>query len=1065
MGEIDKFEHFEIARCADGSLWELGRGAMGVTYKAYDTNLRADVALKVINSNFLNSETARQRFLREARAAASLRHPNVATVFHLGSAEGGFYYAMEYVEGETVERRVQRDGPLSNDVALRITRQVSRALIAADRQKLVHRDIKPSNLMLVIDDDDDHLLVKVIDFGLAKSLVAAVDQSLTVSMGGFVGTPHFASPEQLEEKEIDIRSDIYSLGATLWFMLTGRPPFQGSLISVINQHLSQSLPSDVLAQLHPRTDALLERMLAKRPENRFQTPTELKRQIDEILLELRGEVRSDLEKGAAGEHRTLAPSSEGTSGFGFATGELIRERYEILGRSPFDNNQFKAKDLQTNRLVALRPLPLSVRNEPGQIERLRREIDRVVAAHHPNLLALFGLESYERGLFIVSELIKGFSLQELLRVRRLLVWEEAFRVAKPLAKVLDFAAEKDLLKSWFSLREVFIETPGTTEDISQFQRSPVTAWPPFILKVDPLSLTRSLPKAPEESAQTIVDVRGFNSAATQVQQLACVVHELLGGVRTASGTGSIAQRLNPVANLSEAGNATLRVGATEPNRFASAADFLAELEAAELARSPLAVPPAFSALERPRLGASPPTASGSAAELSEDGQPKASPVYLRILLAGVGLFLICALAAVIGTNLFLHKPQVPQAVVLTGNVTVTSKPDGAAVIWNGKEIGRTPLNSYALPAGRYTFQLVFPGYQTRLVDVEITKGSLNNLGLIPLIREVGHISLKSIPGNLPFEVIDATQKSSSGNTPMTLDDMPAGDYTVRIKRAGWPDYVQTVTVQPNAVSVVEHAFKGVNVTLKSDPPGATISMGQTELGATPITVELPPESVELVSRIGALAPVTQTVTPDPSGLSVVEFTHQYGTVSLKSDRADAEVIVRGISLGQVPLEGILPPGQHKIILRAPGVPDQIRTIDLAPGQKMSVEVNFNAVSRAAQGLVERATQVERAHPVAKHTQNAEQPVEQRPTPQRYQTKEDYEHARDAAYDRFDAEWDAKKDALKRAKDYYDYQADHSDGDAKDRWKRKKDEVDHQMDNLDDQKDAAKKALKHQWNDD
>jgi hypothetical protein len=352
-----------------------------------------------------------------------------------------------------------------------------------------------------------------------------------------------------------------------------------------------------------------------------------------------------------------------------------------------------------------------------------------------------------------------------------------------------------------------------------------------------------------------------------------------------------------------------------------------------------------------------------------------------------------------------------------------------------------------------------------LVDVEITRGSLNNLGLIPLIREVGHISLKSIPGNLPFDVVDATQKSSSGNTPMTLDDMPVGDYTVRIKRAGWPDYVQTVTVQPNAVSVVEHAFQGVNVTLKSDPSGATISMGQTELGATPVAVELPPEPVELVSRIGALAPVNQIVTPDPSGLSVVEFKHQYGTVSLKSDRADAEVIVRGISLGQVPIEGILPPGPHKIIVRAPGVPDQIRTIDLAAGQKMSVQVNFNAVSRAAQGLVARATQVERAHPVAKHTENAEQPVEQRPTPQRYRTKEDYQHARDAAYDRFDAEWDAKKDALKRAKDYYDYQADHSDGDAKERWKRKKDEVDHQMDELDDQKDAAKKALKHQWNDD
>src|ERR1700727_1679380 len=251
MGETDKFEHFVIMRHADGSLWDLGRGAMGVTYKAFDTNLRSDVALKVINSQFLNSETARQRFLREARAAASLRHPNVATVFHLGNSEGEFYYAMEYVEGETLERRIQREGPLPVDLALRIARQVSRALIAADRQKLVHRDIKPSNVMLVVDEDEDHLLVKVIDFGLAKSLVAAADQSVTVSMGGFVGTPHFASPEQLEEKEIDIRSDIYSLGVTLWYMLAGQAPFAGSMAQVMSQHLTKPPPFEKLDKVPP----------------------------------------------------------------------------------------------------------------------------------------------------------------------------------------------------------------------------------------------------------------------------------------------------------------------------------------------------------------------------------------------------------------------------------------------------------------------------------------------------------------------------------------------------------------------------------------------------------------------------------------------------------------------------------------------------------------------------------------------------------------------------------------------------------------------------------------------
>ena len=106
MSEGEKFEHFQVLSHPDGSPWELGRGAMGVTYKAFDTNLRCDVALKVINPQFLSSDTARQRFVREARAAAQLRHPNVATVFHLGNSGDGYFYVMEYVDGETVESRI-----------------------------------------------------------------------------------------------------------------------------------------------------------------------------------------------------------------------------------------------------------------------------------------------------------------------------------------------------------------------------------------------------------------------------------------------------------------------------------------------------------------------------------------------------------------------------------------------------------------------------------------------------------------------------------------------------------------------------------------------------------------------------------------------------------------------------------------------------------------------------------------------------------------------------------------------------------------------------------------------
>src|SRR5260370_31273434 len=125
MSEGEKFEHFQVLSHLDGSPWELGRGAMGVTYKAFDTNLRCDVALKGINPQFLSSDTARQRFVREARAAAQLRHPNVATVFHLGNSEDGFFYVIEHVDGDTVESRIRRARLIIPKGPLNLTRTLA----------------------------------------------------------------------------------------------------------------------------------------------------------------------------------------------------------------------------------------------------------------------------------------------------------------------------------------------------------------------------------------------------------------------------------------------------------------------------------------------------------------------------------------------------------------------------------------------------------------------------------------------------------------------------------------------------------------------------------------------------------------------------------------------------------------------------------------------------------------------------------------------------------------------------------------------------------------------------
>lgn len=290
-----RYGHFEIARHPDGSPYELGRGAMGISYLARDTTLDCRVALKVIAAALSTKAEARARFRHEARAAAKLRHPNVASVFHYGEQAGHCFYAMEFVEGETLEARVKRDGPLPSALALEIAAQVARALVAAETQGIIHRDLKPSNLMLHAAGDGadgdgairEAPVVKVIDFGLAKAAAGAADQTR-----GFIGTPAFASPEQFADAgsdvapgasgRVDIRSDIYSLGVTLWVLLTGRTPFVGrSLAEIHDRQTRQPLPREHLhaAGTPAPVVALVCRMLATDPAERPQTPRDLVEQI------------------------------------------------------------------------------------------------------------------------------------------------------------------------------------------------------------------------------------------------------------------------------------------------------------------------------------------------------------------------------------------------------------------------------------------------------------------------------------------------------------------------------------------------------------------------------------------------------------------------------------------------------------------------------------------------------------------------------------------------------------------------------------------------------------------
>src|SRR5438874_5196536 len=292
-----KYDHFEVEVGADGFPTELGAGAMAITYRARDTVLNSVVALKVIDRTVAQNPGARSRFLREARAAAQIRHPNVARVSHYGEQDGECFYVMELVEGETLEAKVRREGPLPLALALEIIEQVARALAAAEACGVVHRDIKPSNIMLESDPGGCAPIVKVIDYGVAKVLVPEAERGAEQTQTGFIGTPAFASPEQFAqsaETRLDTRSDIYSLGVTFWYLLSGRVPFVGRTLEEIRERQAESLPIDQLKGLDvpARIFALLKSMLAPDPKDRPQSARELLSAVHRCSTKFSTEARS-----------------------------------------------------------------------------------------------------------------------------------------------------------------------------------------------------------------------------------------------------------------------------------------------------------------------------------------------------------------------------------------------------------------------------------------------------------------------------------------------------------------------------------------------------------------------------------------------------------------------------------------------------------------------------------------------------------------------------------------------------------------------------------------------------
>ncbi len=297
----------------------LGRGGMAEVYVAEQRSLGRRVALKVLQGRLAEDQAYIRRFQNEAKAAAALVHDNIVQIYEVGVRDGIHFIAQEYVKGQNLRQWIQRQGAMTPRQCFHVLRRVASALHKAAQAGIVHRDIKPENILLGQSGE-----VKVADFGLARLQSLAPNVNLT-QVGIAVGTPLYMSPEQVEGRSVDPRSDLYSLGATAYHMLVGRPPFEGdTALAIAVQHLRND-PKPLLEarpDLPPELCRVVHRLLAKKVEDRYQQPVELLRDLRRLSVAYQTHDASWDDDGEAWETGVDLAGEKGAGGLGLASGAI-----------------------------------------------------------------------------------------------------------------------------------------------------------------------------------------------------------------------------------------------------------------------------------------------------------------------------------------------------------------------------------------------------------------------------------------------------------------------------------------------------------------------------------------------------------------------------------------------------------------------------------------------------------------------------------------------------------------------------------------------------------------------
>jgi serine/threonine protein kinase/Tol biopolymer transport system component len=510
-------------------LERLGGGGMGVVYRALDLKLDRPVALKFLSAQRGAAEEHKRRFLREARAASVLDHPNICTVYEIDETpDGALFIAMALCEGETLRDRIAR-GPLPIAEAVAIAGQVAAGLARAHARGIVHRDVKPANVMVTPGG-----VVKLVDFGIAK----LADQSRLTRAGSAVGTAGYMSPEQLHGEPADPRSDVWSLGVVIYEMVTGRSPFDSESENEMVRAILKRAPPP-MSSLRPGVPAplegLVERTLAKRPEERTPSMEELGADLRQVaaLLASPSQTRSP----GSDADRTLleipappdvpsihgAPREEEDGDRGRTIGHY--QILEILGGGGM-GIVYRARDTRLARIVALKFLPPELTRDPQAKERFEQEARAASSLDHPNLCTILELgETPDGRLYLAMPCYDGETLRRRIE-RGPLPVDEAIDIALQIARGLSKAHRNGIIHRDIKPANLIVTSDGVVK-ILDFGLAKLAG----SAAISQTGSSAGTPAymSPEQARGDEVDAR------TDLWSLGVVLYELLSGRRPFRG--------------------------------------------------------------------------------------------------------------------------------------------------------------------------------------------------------------------------------------------------------------------------------------------------------------------------------------------------------------------------------------------------------------------------------------------------------------------------------------------------------------------------------------------------